>query len=259
MTLFGNDWRNRLNREVRAQTGMVVRFYCPAMAGPTARLDESESHHALHVLRLNVGDEVELFDGSGASALASVADVTRKSVGLHVGTLCPATPQQRPRLIVAAAPPRGDRLKSMVEKLTELGADEFIPMRTVRSVIDPRQSKLEKLRGTVIAAMKQSGRNRLMKVHETTEFSVVLRKASLGNQLIHIAHPGEASDETSTAKRSDKVLLIGPEGGFTREEVLQATDYAATRISWPEGILRIETATVVFASLLISQMSLAAE
>ena len=238
---------------------MVARFYCPTIAGPTARLDESESHHAMHVLRLKVGEEVELFDGSGASASASVADMTRKSVGLNVQTLFPSTPQQRPRLIVAAAPPRGDRLKSMVEKLTELGVDEFIPLRTVRSVIDPRQSKLEKLRGTVIAAMKQSGRNRLMKVHETTEFSVVLRKASLANQLIHIAHPGEISDVASTEETREAILLIGPEGGFTREEVLQATDYAATRISWPEGILRIETATVVFASLLLNQMHLSAK
>jgi 16S rRNA (uracil1498-N3)-methyltransferase len=256
-TRSANDQRDRWHPEVRAQICMAVRFYCPTLAGPMARLDETESHHALHVLRLKVGDDVELFDGLGASASASVADVTRTSVGLTVGTLRPAAPQQRPQLIVAAAPPRGDRLKSMVEKLTELGVDEFIPLRTVRSVIDPRQSRLEKLRGTVIAAMKQSGRNRLMKVHETTEFSVVLRKASVANQLIYIAHPGDAGDEFSTEKGNDNVLLIGPEGGFTREEVLQATDYAATRLSWPEGILRIETATVVFASLLMSQLHIA--
>ncbi len=233
---------------------MPARFYCPMIAGSHAELDESESHHALHVVKLNVGDEVELFDGSGASASASVAGVTRKTVTVNVGELRAPGPRQRPRMIVAAAPPRGDRLKSMVEKLTELGVDEFIPLRTVRSVVDPRQSKLEKLRGTVIAAMKQSGRNRLMSIHESTEFSVVLRNASSDQQAVHIAHPGDVTVNKIRTSGRDTLLLIGPEGGFTREEVLQATDYKATRIAWADGILRIETATIIFASLLMSQM-----
>ena len=233
---------------------MPARFYCPMIAGSRAELDESESHHALHVVKLNVGDEVELFDGSGASASASVAKITRKTVAVNIGELRVAAPQQRPRMIVAAAPPRGDRLKSMVEKLTELGVDEFIPLRTVRSVVDPRESKLEKLRGTVIAAMKQSGRNRLMAIHESTEFSVVLRNASSDRQAVYIAHPGDFTGNSVRTSGRDTLLLIGPEGGFTREEVLQATDYKATRIAWADGILRIETATVVFAGLLMSRM-----
>ena len=142
----------------------------------------------------------------------------------------------------------------MVEKLTELGVDEFVPLRTVRSVVDPRQSKLDKLRTTVIGAMKQSGRNRLMKIHEVTEFSMALRIAGAQRQAISIAHPGDISGNTTLTERCDTLLLIGPEGGFTPEEILQASDYGAKRISWPEGILRIETATVVFAGLLISQM-----
>ena len=224
------------------------------ITGPQAELDESESHHALHVVRLNMGDEVELFDGSGATASASVAGVTRKKVSLCIAKSHAAVPQQRPRMIVAVAPPRGDRLKSMVEKLTELGVDEFIPLRTVRSVVDPRQSKLEKLRGTVLAAMKQCGQNRLMAIRETTELTVVLRNASTEQQAVCIAHPGDVTGNSTVADGRDTLLLIGPEGGFTREEVLQATDYGATRVSWADGILRIETATVVFASLLMNQL-----
>lgn len=233
---------------------MPARFFCPMITGPQAELDESESHHALHVVRLNMGDEVELFDGSGATASASVAGVTRKKVSLCIAKSHAAVPQQRPRMIVAVAPPRGDRLKSMVEKLTELGVDEFIPLRTVRSVVDPRQSKLEKLRGTVLAAMKQCGRNRLMTIRETTELTVVLRNASTERQAVCIAHPGDVTGNSTVADGRDTLLLIGPEGGFTREEVLQATDYGATRVSWADSILRIETATVVFASLLMNQL-----
>jgi 16S rRNA (uracil1498-N3)-methyltransferase len=231
------------------------RFYCPKIGSATAELDDSESHHVLHVLRLNVGDEVELFDGTGNWALATISDVTRKTVRLAATEIHAAEPPKRPRLAVAAAAPRGDRMKSMVEKLTELGVDKFIPLRTVRSVTDPRQSKLDKLRGTVIAAMKQSRRNRLMTIQEPTEYSVVLRQASTEKQSIQIAHPGESSNRPMAGRgRDDTVLLIGPEGGFTREEVLQATDYGAHRIVWPEGILRIETATITFAGLLLNEM-----
>ncbi|MCH2202955.1 MAG: 16S rRNA (uracil(1498)-N(3))-methyltransferase [Fuerstiella sp.] len=233
---------------------MPARFYCKNIGGRTAELDEAESHHVQHVLRLSVGDEVELFDGSGASASASVANVSRNRVDLTVNNLRESGALSRARLIVAAAPPRGDRLKSMVEKLTEIGVDDFIPLRTVRSVVDPRQSKLEKLRTTVIGAMKQSGRNHLMKIHEATDFSVALRTAAAERQIISLAHPGDIARTATETEQRDTLLLIGPEGGFTREEVLQASDYGATRISWPEGILRIETATVVFAGLLISRM-----
>ncbi len=233
---------------------MPARFYCRDIEGPSAELDDAESHHALHVLRMNVGDDVELFDGSGQSAAATITSISRKTVCLSIGTLTPATAVARSRLIVAAAPPRGDRLKSMVEKLTELGVSEFIPLRTVRSVVDPRQSRLDKLRATVIGAMKQCGRNELMTIQEATEFSAVLRNASQAKQSIRIAHPGESASEASGLQARDTLLLIGPEGGFTREEVLQATDYGAQRLSWPDGILRIETASVAFSALLIHQL-----
>lgn len=233
---------------------MPARFYCSEISRRTAELDEAESHHAMHVLRVNVGDEVELFDGSGHASSAVITDVGRRSVRVEIREHRADPGPQRPRLIVAASPPRGDRLKSMVEKLTELGVTEFIPLRTVRSVVDPRQSRLEKLRGTVIGAMKQCGRNHLMQIHDVLEFSAVLRQASQEKLSIRIAHPGESDRCPTDSVCGDTLLMIGPEGGFTREEVLQATDYGASRMAWPDGILRIETATVAFSALLLNQL-----
>jgi len=233
---------------------MAARFYCSQIGDETARLDDSESHHALHVMRLKVGDDLELFDGQGRVCHGNIADADRRQVSVAVSRIVDSARPNRPRLVVAAAPPRGDRLKSMVEKLTELGVDEFIPLRTVRSVVDPRQSRLEKLRSTVIGAMKQSGRNHLMQICEPCEFSVALRNATAAGQSVWIAHPGEAAGNAVETVQRDALLLIGPEGGFTNEEVLQATDYDAERLSWPEGILRIETASVLFAGLLLQRM-----
>ena len=233
---------------------MAARFYCAEIDGETVRLDESESHHALHVMRLKTGDDLELFDGHGRVGQGQIAGTDRKQVSVAVHGVIDSARPNRPRLIVAAAPPRGDRLKSMVEKLTELGVDDFIPLRTVRSVVDPRQSRLEKLRSTVIGAMKQSGRNHLLQIHEPCEFSVVLRNSSAAAQSVWLAHPGDAAQSADKKIQRDAILLIGPEGGFTNEEVLQAADYDVQRLSWPEGILRIETASVLFAGLLLQRM-----
>jgi 16S rRNA (uracil1498-N3)-methyltransferase len=233
---------------------MVARFYCSDLQGNSTILDESESHHALHVMRLKVGETVELFDGTGQVAQGVISGSDRHNVALELKEIQETPAPNRPRLILAAPPPRGDRFKSMIEKLTEIGVDEYIPLRTVRSVVDPRQSRLSKLRGTVISAMKQSGRNRFMEIHESREFSVVLRNATSAAQSVFIAHPGEKPTKHAEPLTRDTLLLIGPEGGFTSEEVLQATDYAAERISWPDGILRIETATILFSGTLLQRM-----
>jgi len=233
---------------------MAVRFYCPELHGSSATLDESESHHALHVMRLKAGEAVELFDGMGRVGQGTISGSDRRSVTVKLTEIRETLAANRPKLIVAAPPPRGDRFKIMIEKLTEIGVDEYVPLRTVRSVVDPRQSRLSKLQSTVIGAMKQSGRNRFMDIHDSCELSVVLRNAASAGQTLFIAHPGETTSADPKPLTQDTLVLIGPEGGFTREEVLQATDYEAERVSWPEGILRIETATILFSALLLQKL-----
>ncbi len=233
---------------------MTARFYCADLSGADAVLNETESHHALHVLRMREGDEAELFDGGGITAEAVIEQTDRRCVRLRIRSRRTVPLPQRPSLTVAAAVPRGDRLRSMIEKLTELGVDRVIPLRTQRSVADPRPGRIDRLQATVISAMKQSGRNHLLKVDEAMEFSVVLRNAAGSGQVLYMAHPGRAAEQQPVIPERDALLLIGPEGGFTSEEVLQAADYGAHRLIWPEGILRIETAAVVFSALLLSRL-----
>ena len=230
---------------------MPARFYCTDISGDIALLDDAESHHALHVLRLAHGDTVELFDGRGTVARGFIAEATRRTARITVHESWTEAPRNRPRLTVAAAPPRGDRFRTMVEKLTEIGVDEYIPLNTIRSVVDPRQSRLDRLQSTIISTLKQSGRNRLMLVRSVTDLSSVLRSARKAGDAVHIAHPGQNPSGHLAVSTRNVVLLIGPEGGFTSEELLQATDHGATCLSWKDGILRTETAALVFASLLL--------
>lgn len=211
-------------------------------------LPDTEAHHARHVLRLVMGASVELFDGRGASATGFVEGVTKKSVQVRVDHVEQAPPPCRP-VILATAVPKGDRMDWLVEKATELGVSRLIPLKTARSAVDPRDSKLDRLRTHVVAACKQARRNFLMEIDSVTSWDRFL--ASLPtNSASFIAHPGSPS--LATARRTvDECthhgpicIAIGPEWGFSDEEFRAAWEYGLKPVALGPYILRIETAAL---------------
>src|SRR5205814_9535817 len=129
--------------------------------------------------RLRPGDAVCLFNGDGHQYPAEVIDVARRAVTLRVQNA--ASPQREVgfRLEVAAPLPKGDRAQFLLEKLTELGVTAFTPLQTARSVVHPREAKLDKLQRHVIEASKQCGRNVLMAVGPLTEWAPLVRRGDL--------------------------------------------------------------------------------
>jgi 16S rRNA (uracil1498-N3)-methyltransferase len=150
------------------------------------------------------------------------------------------------RLDVASPLPKGDREQFLVEKLTELGVTSFVPLGTQRSVIEPSESKLEKLRRHVIEASKQSGRNALMKVESPVEWDIYCRRAHLP-QLRVLGHPGRSHN--SWPASVDVALAVGPEGGFTDAEVEKGREAGWQVVDLGPRILRVETAAIVLATL----------
>lgn len=235
----------------------MKRFYCPNLkAGQTAVLEDSEAHHFLHVLRGKPGDAVELFNGAGGVAQAEATSCSRKSVDLKVLSHEQEEPKKSSRLILAAACPKGDRLTGLIEKATEIGVDEFIPLITERTVVKPSKGKQDRLQQTVISACKQSGRNFLMSIHEPTSWQDLLA-GEFSESIFAIAHPGERSlfESFQTVNWNDDPTIvgcIGPEGGYSDEE----TELAAQTIkqicigNLGPHIMRVETAGVVLAGLI---------
>jgi len=164
------------------------------------------------------------------------------------------TPSALPRIVLATAVPKGERMDWLVEKATELGVSRLIPLKTTRSTVDPRDSKLDRLRGQVIAACKQSRRNELMEIAPVvhwSEFVASLREAAP----FFVAHPGgqtlsQTVSQVMPAATAEVIVAIGPEGGWTDEEVALAESRGAQRISLGPQILRIETAALAAAVLL---------
>ncbi|MGD9635942.1 MAG: 16S rRNA (uracil(1498)-N(3))-methyltransferase, partial [Pirellulales bacterium] len=144
---------------------MSDRFFCSTpIAGDAVTLDGPEAHHLLHVMRAKVGQGVTLFDGGGAEFAAEIAKCGRAEVELRVVARREIDRELPFELVVGVSLPKGDRQKWLVEKLTELGVTELVPLETERGVAQPTDSALERLRRSVVEGAKQCGRNRLLRL-----------------------------------------------------------------------------------------------
>lgn len=226
------------------------RFFLPTIpAVGSALLDGPEAHHLSHVLRITSGTDVEIFDGRGHSSAATVTRVGKRDVELLVHS-SRFTPAPTAELTLAVAVPKGDRFDWLVEKTVELGVSRLIPLITTRSVVDPRAGKLDRLRQAVVAACKQCRRDHLLEIQTPMCWEEFLDGLSSGN-LCWIAHPGGAPIANLLPEVRDRPLIaaIGPEGGFTDEEIAAALQRGANPVSLGDLILRVETAAVAIASL----------
>jgi 16S rRNA (uracil1498-N3)-methyltransferase len=231
---------------------MSERFFSTEpIAGEQATLDGQEAHHLLHVMRGKVGDRVTLFDGSGAEFEAEIVRCGRSDVEARVLSRRDVDRELPFELVVGVSLPKGDRQKWLVEKLTELGVTELVPLATERGVAQPTDSALERLERGVIEAAKQCGRNRLMRVAKPQAFVHWVRAESDGVKVRKwIAHPtGSAIATFDLSAAMPTQIAVGPEGGFTDEEVAAATAAGWQSVDLGPRILRVETAAAALAAV----------
>jgi 16S rRNA (uracil1498-N3)-methyltransferase len=225
---------------------MADRFYVNSPLVPgTAQLEGPEAHHLATVCRVRPGAPVCLFNGDGHEYPALVRSVVRRTVVVEVtGVESPA--RELPFGLEVAAPvPKGDRAQFLLEKLTELGVTAFVPLHTARTVVQPREAKLGKLERTVIEASKQCGRNVLLRIAPLTDWSDYCRRKFPRAQRL-VAHPGGGA--LSGLGGADVVLAVGPEGGFTDEEIAKARAAGWEVAGLGPRILRVESAALVLAA-----------
>jgi 16S rRNA (uracil1498-N3)-methyltransferase len=228
---------------------MAERFYvnCELSPGPVV-LQGAEAHHLAVVCRLRPGDAVCLFNGDGRQYPARIEEVGKRAVTLQVLAIESPARELPFRLEVAAPLPKGDRAQFLLEKLTELGVIAFTPLQSARSVVHPRETKLDKLQRHVIEASKQCGRNVLLEVRPLVEWDAFCVSPELPARRI-LGHPGGESVPRAETP-VDTVLAVGPEGGFTDEEVARACAAGWRALDLGPRILRVETATIALAVLL---------
>ncbi|AWM37768.1 Ribosomal RNA small subunit methyltransferase E [Gemmata obscuriglobus] len=226
---------------------MSDRFYIPDLLGAGEFvLTGPEAHHLVAVRRFGDGDEVVVFNGDGNDYPAQILSAGKKSVVLLVREPVFVNRELPFPVVVASALPKGDRADFLVEKLTELGVNRFIPLITTRAVVLPKVSVVEKFGRAVIEASKQCGRNCLMQVDAPQKWDSFVARADLPQPLT-ILHTGPGLVGASGAGGT---LAVGPEGGFTTEEVERALTHGFVARSLGSRVLRTETAAIAAAARL---------
>lgn len=230
---------------------MSNRFYSDApITGDRVALAGSEAHHLLHVMRAGVGAQVTLFDGSGAEFDAEVIAAGRADVQLAIRQRREVDREIPFQFTVGVALPKGDRQRWLVEKLTELGVTRLVPLMTARGVAQPTGGAMARLERCVIEACKQCGRNRLLAIEPATELSPFLSQE--WSSARWIAHPGGIPHgELPRKAGTDVMIAVGPEGGFSDEEVNLAITAGWQTVDLGQRILRVETAAVALTAAIV--------
>ncbi len=203
-------------------------------SGDVVELADDVRKHLERVRRLAVGDAVEAFDGHGFVARGRLA---------QGGIKVTQTPQRQAvkSLVVCSAVPKGSRADWLAEKLGELGVTRWQPILTRNSVVDPGRNKIERWRRLASAAATQSRAACVLDVAEPLAIERCLAQVGPG-----VVLTTERSGEASLAEAA--VVYVGPEGGWSTNELDAFADAGCTFTAWRGTVLRVETAATVAAA-----------
>jgi 16S rRNA (uracil1498-N3)-methyltransferase len=222
-----------------------MRLPWPLQAHSTVELPPVVAHHVERVLRLASGDALTLFNGQGGefpARLVSLGKAPRAELGEHL----PKEKESPLAITLVQSLASGDKMDWVLQKAVELGASRIVPVTSHRSVVRLSGERAEK-RGEhwqriVASACEQCGRNRLPEVAELRSLLSHMARAPAPGTLRLILAPGAASKLSDLPRPSAAELLVGPEGGFTEDEVLAAQVAGYQSIRLGPRILRTETA-----------------
>jgi 16S rRNA (uracil1498-N3)-methyltransferase len=220
-------------------------FYPPDISGKTYTLDETESKHCVRVLRLVKGDEITLVDGRGGFFTAEIADPNPKRCAVNVVRSELNFGLRKFQVHVAIAPTKNiDRIEWFLEKSTEIGIDRVTPLLCQHS--ERKEIKADRLEKVMISAMKQSLKAYLPKLDELTKFNDFIRQPFSEQKFIgHCEEQKRELLKNVVKPGANYLILIGPEGDFSPEEIEMALKAGFQPVSLGESRLRTETAGVV--------------
>ncbi|WP_182871151.1 RsmE family RNA methyltransferase [Rhodopirellula sp. JC639] len=245
---------------------MTRRYYAPDLptAGGTLALSDEEASHAARVMRAKAGDTITLFDGRGHESRATITAIDKRNCVVEAGSAVAVNREPSCRMRFGIALPKPDRAKELIERLTELGVHRVTPLVCNRTQRPPTESLLSKLQRIVIESSKQCERNVLMSIDASMPIDAFLAESHATKPhatkphatrphagACWIAHPDGRPIRTAAAECQDATtatVLIGPEGGFSDEEVHWAIESGFEQVGLGARIYRVETAACVLAA-----------
>ncbi len=216
-----------------------------------------ELHHMRDVLRLKIGDTITIFNGQNQEAETVIATMSDRQVEVRVKKVSQVAISGKTKIILACAVPKKAKFESIIEKCTELGVDEIIPIQTKRTEVIFAQEKVPgkqaRFQKVAMNAAKQSGRISIPRIHPMTALLDVL-KAKDPQALAVIPSLNGQSQSIIEVLSVHKQLpvfmvLIGPEGDFTPDEVKTAGAYGCRPVSLGRSVLKVDTAAISTVAL----------
>ena len=219
-------------------------FYVPNISAGNV-LPEEESQHAVKVLRLQIGTEITVVDGVGGFYKARITQPHHKHCGFEIIETFAGFGKRDYKLHIAIAPTKNiERLEWFIEKATEIGIDEITPV--ICRFSERKIVKEERLEKIIVSAAKQSLKAYFPKLNPLSTFDELMKKHEASQKFIaHCYEEDKRLLQAEIKKTSDVLILIGPEGDFSMEEVQKAIFLGFIPVSLGESRLRTETAGVV--------------
>lgn len=226
----------------------MPRFYCPEplVVGSTIVLPDHIAHH-LHVLRLETGAQIILFDGQGGEYAATLNSLEKRRAEVAIKLFIPREAELPQAITLAQALPEGSKMDWIVEKAVELGATAIQPLAAQRCVVrlsaERAAKKSAHWQGIIIAAAEQCGRNRLPHLADTADFAAWIGQHDMHRRILLSPRADQPLSDWARHQPSQSVtLMIGPEGGFSEVEEKAALAHGALALSMGPRVLRTETA-----------------
>jgi|RhiMetdeSRZDD1v2_1073273.scaffolds.fasta_scaffold08459_9 16S rRNA (uracil1498-N3)-methyltransferase len=221
-----------------------------------ATVSGEEAHHLIHVLRAQVGDSIELIDGSGSAWRGQVAEIDSTSVIIRDLIELPRSDASPNRLILVQSLCKSDKLEWILQKVTELGISEIRLLAADRSVLKiPEgkiQAKLERWNKIVLGAAKQCRRSTLPHLHAPDKCAAICQSIEADLKMVLSEDETQSTLKTLLKRSSPRsvAFCIGPEGGWTTPESEIFSHHGIQPVTLGPSILRTETAAIVTTAIL---------
>jgi len=219
--------------------------------------DRQQLHHLKDVLRLEAGDEAAVFDDKGNVYQVEVESLSYRNVVLKIKDIRKSDKSKRILIAIGCAIPKKSKMDDIIDKLTQLGVDKIIPLITERVIVkldkDKKSQRQKRWQKIALSASKQSQRNTVPVVEVVMDFEEIIKRAQdFDLKLIpNLRGERRTLKEALIGKKPKSVLvLIGPEGDFSPEEISMAIKAGFIPVTFGDFVFRVETACLYIASVL---------
>lgn len=212
------------------------------------RLSENAGHHLARVLRMKIGDEITVFDGTGGEYEALITSINKKGVDVELSQFIAREAESEIEIELAQGIAKGDKMDFIVQKSVELGVKKITPLLTERCNVrldkNREEKRMQHWQSVIISACEQCGRNRLPTIADASTLASWLETVQADHRFVLSPHEPGKLPKSKIEARSSVSLLIGPEGGLSEAEVMLAKKHGFAPLNLGPRVLRTETATI---------------